>query len=102
MWEDHQMIDFPITDVLDDDHCTLWLERHFHPGGWPCPHGGSSDRRLFRAQGHLPAYRCRVCHGSDTLVTGTVFATTHQAPATLVRLLRGMAQGEPTARLARE
>jgi hypothetical protein len=39
---------------------------------------------------------------SDTLVTGTVFATTHQAPATLVRLLRGMAQGEPTARLARE
>ena len=31
-----------------------------------------------------------------------VFAKTHQAPATLVLLLRGIAKGEPTARLARE
>lgn len=35
-------------------------------------------------------------------MTGTVFAKTRQRPATLVLLLRGIAKGEPTARLARE
>jgi hypothetical protein len=36
------------------------------------------------------------------VLTGTVFAKTRQRPATLVLLLRGIAKGEPTARLARE
>jgi transposase-like protein len=96
------MIDFPITDLLDDDSCRLWLERYLHPRGLQCPHCGSPDRRLFRVQDHFPAYRCRVCAGYYTLLTGTVFAKTRQPPATLVLLLRGMAKGEPTARLARE
>lgn len=52
--------------------------------------------------GHFPAYRCRVCAGYYILLTGTVFAKTRQPPATLVVRLRGMAKGEPTARLARE
>jgi hypothetical protein len=87
------MIDFPITDLLDNDSCTLWFERHLHPGGLRCPHCGSPDRRLFRVQGHLPAYRCRVCDGYYTLPTGTVFAKTRQPPATLVLLLREIAKG---------
>ena len=37
-----------------------------------------------------------------TLLAGTVFEKTRQRPATLVLLLRGLAKGEPTARLARE
>jgi hypothetical protein len=36
------------------------------------------------------------------MLTGTVFAKTHQPPATLVLLLRGITKGESTARLARE
>jgi transposase-like protein len=67
-----------------------------------CPQCGNSTRRLFREQGHFPAYRCRACDGYYTLLTGTVFAKTRQRPATLVLLLRGIATGEPTARLARE
>jgi transposase-like protein len=102
MWYDHDMIDFPITNLLDDDTCTSWLERHLHPEGLKCPHCGSADRRPFRAQGHFPAYRCRACDGYYTLLTGTVFEKTRQRPVTLVLLLRGMAKGEPTARLARE
>jgi transposase-like protein len=96
------MIDFPITELLDDSMSLLWLERHLHPGGLHCPRCGSTARRLFRAQGHFPAYRCRACEGYYTLLTGTVFAKTRQRPATLVLLLRGIAKGEPTARLARE
>jgi transposase-like protein len=96
------MIDFPMTDLLDDNSCTNWLERHRHPAGLKCPHCGSLERRLFRQQGHFPAYRCRPCDGYYTLLTGTVFAKTPQQPATLVLLLRGIAKGESTARLARE
>ena len=96
------MIDFRMTDLLADNRCINWLERHLHPEGLKCPHCGSLERRLFRQQGHFPAYRCRLCDGYYTLLTGTVFAKTHQPPATLVLLLRGIAKGEPTARLARE
>jgi transposase-like protein len=96
------MIDFPITDLLDDSISTIWLERHLHPNGMKCPHCASMERRLFREQGYFPAYRCRTCGGYYTLLTGTVFAKTRQRPATLVLLLRGIAKGEPTARLARE
>jgi transposase-like protein len=95
------MIDFPIGELLDDSTCRFWLERHLHPDGLNCPHWGHPERRLFREQAHFPAYRCRACHGYYTLLTGTVFAKTRQRPATLV-LLRGVAKGEPTARLARE
>jgi transposase-like protein len=96
------MIDFPIDELMDDSICTLWLERHLHPQGLACPYCGSCTRRLFRAQGHFPAYRCRACDGYYTLLTRTVFAKTRQRPATLVLLLRGIAKGESTARLARE
>ena len=96
------MIDFPIGELMDDDICTLWLERYLHPQGVVCPRCGDTKRRLFRAQEHFPAYRCRACEGYYTLLTGTVFEKTQQRPATLVLVLRGIAKGEPTARLARE
>jgi transposase-like protein len=96
------MIDFPIGELLDNSTCLIWLERHLHAEGFKCPRCGRSERRLFRVQGHFPAYRCQACDGYYTLLTGTVFAKTRQQPATLVLLLRGIAKGEPTARLARE
>jgi transposase-like protein len=80
----------------------MWLERHLHPDGFACPHCHRLKRRLFRQQGDFPAYRCRMCDGYSTLLTNTVFDKTRQRPATLVLLLRGIAKGEPTARLARE
>jgi hypothetical protein len=61
------MIDFPIGELLDDSICILWLERHLHPSGLMCLHCGHFERRLFRAQGHFPAYRCRACEGYYTL-----------------------------------
>src|ERR671918_69476 len=86
IWSPSPMIDFPIGELLDDSICTIWLEHHLHPRGLVCPHCGSSARRVFRAQGHFPAYRCRACEGYYTLLTGTVFEKTRQRPATLVWL----------------
>ena len=102
MWSYHDMIDCPMTDLLDDNSCTNWLARHLPPEGLKCPYCGSLERRLFRPQGYFPAYRCRRCDGYDTLLTGTVFAKPHRPPATLGLLRRGIAKGGPTARLARE
>jgi transposase-like protein len=102
VWYHADMIDFPIAELLDDSICLIWLERHLHPDGFACPHCHSPERRLFRQQGDFPAYRCRACDGYYTLLTNTVFEKTRQRPATLVLLLRGIAKGEPTARLARE
>jgi transposase-like protein len=96
------MIDFPIADLFDDSLCLLWLERHLHPAGFVCPHCGSANRRLFRRQGHYDAYRCRVCDGYYTLLSGTIFEGSRKSPAVLVLLLRGISKGESTARLARE
>jgi transposase-like protein len=96
------MIDFPIADLLDDSICLVWLEQHLHLDGFTCAHCGSPKRRLFRDQTHFPAYRRQDCDGYYRLLTGKVFAKTHQCPATLVLLLRGLAKGEPTARLAHE
>jgi hypothetical protein len=79
-----------------------WLEQHRRPHGLICPPCGHSERRLCRAQGQFPASRCRACEGYDTLLTGTVLATPRQRPATLGLRRRGIAKGEPTARLARE
>ena len=96
------MLAFPITELLDDSRCMIWLERHLHPDGLRCPKCGSTERRLFRQQQYFPAYRCGACAGYYTLLTGMAFEKTRQRPATLVLLLRGIAKGESTARLARE
>lgn len=96
------MIDFPIDDLMNEAACLAWLERHLHPQGLRCPRCGASERRPFRPAATFPAYRCQQCDRYYTVLTGTVFAKTHQPPPKLVLLLRGIAQGETTARLARE
>jgi transposase-like protein len=93
------MIDFPITELLDDAVCVAWLEQHLR---LVCPRCQSTERRLFRRHDHFPTYRCRECQRTYTILTGTVFAKTRQSPATIVMLLRGIAKGESTARLSRE
>jgi transposase-like protein len=96
------MIDFPLTDLLDETACISWLEQHLHPSGLLCPRCHSPNRRLFRRHQYFPTYRCRECQRTYTLLTRSVFEKTRQRPSTLVLLLRGIAKGESTARLSRE
>jgi hypothetical protein len=74
------MTDFPITELLDDATCVVWLEQHLHPTGLACPRCQSTDRRLFRRYEHFPAYRCRICQRTYTILTSNVFAKTRQSP----------------------
>ncbi len=95
------MIDFPLDGLLDEQACLLWLEQNLHPEGLKCPRCGQSERRRAR-QGLIPAFRCKSCDRYYTALTGTLFQKTRQPPSALVLMLRGIAKGEPTARLARE
>ena len=96
------MIDFPIDELLDQEACRSWLEKHLHPDGLRCPHCACGERRVSRRAGHFLGYRCKACDRYFTLLSGTAFARSRQTPAKLVLILRGIAKGETTSRLARE
>src|SRR5215210_3937489 len=96
------MIDFPIDELLDEEACLRWLERRLHPDGLRCLRCGDGRRRVAQQNGSWTAWRCKACGRYYTLLSGTVFEKTRQPPSKLVLLLRGIAKGEPTARLARE
>jgi transposase-like protein len=96
------MIDFPIGELMDETASLQWLERHLYPAGLCCPRCSSRSYRAFRPTQAFPGYRCRDCDGAFTILTGTAFEKSRQKPSTIVLFLRGVAQGETTARLSRE
>jgi hypothetical protein len=91
-----------MADRVDDRICLIWVARPLHPEGLACPRCHRPERRLFRPQGAFPASRCRAGDGSSTLLPHTGCAKTRHRPAPRILLRRGMATGEPTARVARE
>ncbi|HEX8090663.1 MAG TPA: hypothetical protein VF762_17520 [Blastocatellia bacterium] len=95
------MIDFPIDELFDEEASTIWLERNIHPNGLGCPRCNCTDRRIAR-RGTFTGYRCKACDRYYTILSGTIFEKTRQKPSKLVLILRGIAKGETTARLARE
>jgi len=99
-------MDFPILTLLDTDASTAWIEQHFHPDGFGCPHCHAhlNEARVFRINrgSGLPVYRCRACQGVYTLYSRTIFEGCQLTPAQVVLLLRGVFQGQASAHLARE
>ena len=99
-------MDFPITELMDDQASAEWIEQHFHPDGFRCPHCQASvdHAYVFRAtaKSQLTVYRCRRCQGIYNLYSGTVFEARHLRPAQVVLLIRGVLKGESSATLARE
>lgn len=95
---------FPITDLLDDEHCERWLLEHFHPNGLHCPKCGSTKRRIFRETqtSRLTVYRCLECEGIYNLYSGTLFEKKHLRPSEVVLLLRGVVKGESSISLSEE
>ena len=96
------MIDFSINELLDEEACEEWLEKQLHPEGLICPKCGKVERRIARRGGPVLAYRCLGCDCYHTIFTNTIFEKTRQKPSKIVLILRGVAKGETTARLARE
>jgi len=95
-------MDFPLLDLLDEHACYEFLVDALHPGGLRCPSCGGRRLTIHRAhRDPVLDYRC-ACGRVFNAWTGTALQGTQRCPAELVLLARGIAQGTPTARLARE
>jgi transposase-like protein len=97
-------MDFPIADLMDEDACYAKLLAWLHPDGLACPRCGSRDDLRVHRRHRAPVldYRCSSCRRVFNAYTGTCLHATKRRPVELVLVVRGFAQGVPTAQLARE
>jgi transposase-like protein len=97
-------MDFPIADLMDEDACYAKLADWLHPDGFACPRCHRDDRMAVHRRRRPPVldYRRGHCHRVFNVFTGTSLHGVKRRPSELVLILRGFAQGVPTAQLARE
>ena len=97
-------MDFPIIDLMDVDTCYQWLVDWLHPDGLSCPRCHRRDGLHVHRRHRAPVldYRCYHCGRVFNAFTGTSLHGIRRRPSELVLILRGIAQGTPTAQLARE
>ena len=97
-------MDFPIADLMDEDACYAKLVALLHPDGPACPACKAGDHLRVHRRHRAPVldYRCDGCGRVFNAFTGTALHGTRRRPSELVLIVRGFAQGVPTAQLARE
>ena len=97
-------MDFPIADLMDEDACYAKLLGWLHPDGLACPRCGARDGLHVHHRHRAPVldYRCKACRRVFNAYSGTALQGTQRRPVELVLIVRGFAQGVPTAQLARE
>jgi transposase-like protein len=97
-------MDFPIAEFMDEDACYEELVDILYPDGLACPRCGGRDGLKVHKRHRAPVldYRCDGCGRVFNAFTDTAFHKTHRRPSEILLILRGISQGETTARLARE
>ncbi len=99
------MMAFPIQGLMDEQACYDYLLAGLHPDGLHCPQGHAlpADQAPHdRRRAPILDYRCATCGAVFNIFTGSVWSGTRYSCATIVLILRGIAQGVPTEHLARE
>jgi transposase-like protein len=99
------MIAFPIRSLMDEQACYNYLLEVLHPEGLHCPQGHALPTDQAPHDKHrapIVDYRCRRCGAVFNLFTHTIWSKSRYDCATIVLILRGIAQGVPTAHLAQE
>jgi transposase-like protein len=102
--EERMAMEFPLADLMDEQACYQRLLSVLHPGGLACPRCRAKDELGVHRRHREPVldYQCRGCGAVFNLFTATPLAGTPRRPGRLVLILRGVAQGQSTASLARE
>jgi transposase len=97
-------MDFPITDLIDQDACYAKLVQWLHPGGLACPRCGRDDLLAIHRRRRPPVldFRCGRGRRAFNAFTDTPLHGVKRRPGELVLIVRGFSQGVPTAQLARE
>ena len=99
------MMAFPLQALMDEQACYNYLREMLYPQGLHCPHGHALPPEQAPHDRHRAPrmdYRCQTCGAVFNLFTGSVWSGTRYSCATIVLILRGIAQGVPTNHLARE
>ena len=97
-------MDFPIAELMDEAACYAKLVAWLHPEGFACPRCRQADRMRVHRSHRAPVidYRCGHCGRVFNAFTGTALHGVRRGPVELLLIIRGFAQGVPTAQLARE
>jgi len=97
-------MDFPITDLMDEQACYQRLVAWLHPNGLSCPACQARERLGIHRRHRQPIidYQCGNCGRVFNAFTGTALEGSRRSCVQLVLILRGFAQGVSTNRLARE
>jgi hypothetical protein len=90
-------MDFPISELMDEDACYAKLLSWLHPDGLACPRCGTRDRLGVHRRHRAPVldYRFAACKRVFNAFTGALLQGTQRRPIALVWILRGVAQGPP-------
>lgn len=99
------MMAFPLQALMDEQACYNYLLEVLHPEGLHCPQGHALPAEQAPHDRHrapVMDYRCQTCGAVFNLFSGSLWSGTRYSCATIVLILRGIAQGVPTAHLARE
>ncbi len=96
-------MDFPIAEPLDEAACYAKLLAWLYPDGLACPRCRRADRMRVHRSHRAPVIdsRCGHCRRVFNAFTGPALQGTKRRPSRLVLIVRGIAQGVPTAQLAR-
>ena len=86
-------MDFPITDLMDEQACYDRLVGWLHPDGLACPRCHAADRMVVHRRGRDPVldFRCGHCKRVFNAFTGTALHGAKRRPRELVLILRGAA-----------
>jgi transposase-like protein len=97
-------MDFSLIDYLDEDACYAKLVDLLHPDGLACPRCGERQRLGIHRCHRTPVldYQCATCGRVFNAWTETVLQGVQRSPAHLLMILHGIAQGTPTAQMARQ
>lgn len=97
-------MDFPLNGLLDSRRCYEFLLPLLHPKDFHCPNGHPLTEAYIHKRDRDPLvdYCCKTCGRFFNAFSGTILSGTKLRPVQIVQLLRGIAQGTPTAQLARE
>ncbi len=97
-------MDFSLHGLLSPQQCYDFLLDVLHPQGLHCPRGHGLEHSTVRHARRAPivTYECGVCGQRFNAFTHTVLSGIRYTTVKITQLVRGIAQGETTARLARE
>jgi len=99
------MIEFPITDLLDEEKCFQFLLTSLHPDGLCCPNGHPlppDQSPHDQKRSPIVKYRCRDCGAVFNIFTSTLLSGIRYDCCTIVMMLRGFSQGVTTLHLSKE